>query len=100
MRGHRLAPVARWRRRHRGNVMNIRDAALVAATGALFAANACAVEPGPVFSPHVEQGEWELEARGFTIVDKKNDENGLWNFIYELGYGANAFWFTEIGVEY
>ena len=80
--------------------MRIRHAALVAAVGALFAANAHAIEPGPVFSPHVDEGEWELEARGFTIVDKKNDENGLWNYHFELGYGVNAFWFTEIGIEY
>lgn len=80
--------------------MKIRNAALAAAVGAFVSATAWAIEPGPVHSPHVDQGEWELEYRNFTVVDRNSDENGLWNQHLELGYGVTSFWFTAIGVEY
>jgi len=71
-----------------------------AAISAAFATPLHAVEPGEVYSPRVEQGEWELEIRSFTIADHKHDEDGLWNHHVALGYGVNSFWWTEIVGEY
>jgi hypothetical protein len=81
--------------------MKSRNAAFAAAgLLLLIAAQARAVEPGQVYSPRVEQGEWELELRSFTIVDRHHDEDGLWNHHVALGYGVNSFWWTELVGEY
>jgi len=71
-----------------------------AALPMLLATPVHAVEPGQVYSPRVEQGEWELEIRSFTIGDRKHDEDGLRDHHVALGYGVNSFWWTEIVGEY
>jgi len=80
--------------------MQMMRTALATAAVALCATHACAVEPGPVYSPHVDQGEWELEYRSFTVRDRNHDEDRLWNHHASIGYGVNAFWWTEIVGEY
>ena len=80
--------------------MKALHATLAGAMFGIAATQARAIEPGPVYSPHVEQDEWELEARSFTVVDKKSEENGLWNHHYSLGYGVTSWWWTEIVAEY
>lgn len=74
--------------------------AALAAALAIVASQAHAIEPGTVYSPRVEQGEWELEVRSFTVRDHDHDENGLWNHHFALGYGVNSFWWTELVGEY
>ncbi len=76
------------------------NGALAVAGLLLFTTRVHAVEPGPVYSPRVEQGEWEVEWRAFTIVDRKHDEDRLWNHHVALGYGVNSFWWTELVAEY
>ena len=83
----------------RGHAMKRLNGAL-AATALLWNALALAVEPSSVYSPRVEQGEWELEYKAFTVVDRKHDDDGFWNHQVSLGYGVNAFWWTELVGEY
>ncbi len=72
----------------------------LAAAALLWNAHALAVEPSSVYSPRVEQGEWELEYKAFTVVDRKHDDDGFWNHQVSLGYGVNSFWWTELVGEY
>ena len=49
-----------------------------------------------VYSPHVEQGEVEIEARGSYDFDDSDEKDGKQKQKYALGYGVNAWWFTEL----
>ena len=50
-----------------------------------------------VYSPLVEQGELEFEARGQYDFDHKHPEkNDLQKQKYAIGYGVNEWWFTEL----
>lgn len=49
-----------------------------------------------VYSPYVEQGEWELEARGGVNFDSRSDKDKLQTQKYALGYGVTKNWFTEV----
>lgn len=49
-----------------------------------------------VYSPYVEKGEFELEARGGINFDGRHDEDGTQKQKYALGYGMTDRWFTEV----
>ncbi len=49
-----------------------------------------------VYSPIVEKGELEIEARGSYDVDERRDKDDVQKHKYALGYGVSDRWFTEI----
>lgn len=53
-----------------------------------------------VYSPHVEQGELELEVK--SHIDRDNDPavNNTRKDKYEIGYGFTDWWFSSVFVEY
>lgn len=53
-----------------------------------------------VYSPLVEEGEWELELRSHLTRDSDPDKNNQATTKLEAGYGVNAKWFTSLVVEY
>lgn len=63
-------------------------------------APAQAIEPDTVYSPRVEQGEWELEYKGRYFHDRDSDEHRQAQHKLALGYGATSFWWTELYAEY
>ena len=52
-----------------------------------------------VFAPSAEQGEWELETKGVYDIDPKKDKNAIQEYRYDVGYGVNSFWHTELELE-
>jgi high-affinity iron transporter len=72
--------------------------ALVAAVLLLSAPRSEAMQE--IYSPYVEKGELELEARNVTDVDKDNTKDGARADKYELGYGITDWWFSSLFVEY
>jgi hypothetical protein len=69
--------------------------------GFLFnAAPARAVEPDTIYSPRVEQGEWELEYKGRYFYDPDSDLHRQSQNKFALGYGATSYWWTELYAEY
>lgn len=56
-------------------------------------AEAAAIE---VYSPHVEQGEAEIEYTSRRSVDSNAAKNDEQIQKISLGYGVNEYWFTEI----
>lgn len=59
-----------------------------------------AVEPGTVYSPRVEQGEWELELKERYFYDPDSNEHRQTQSKLALGYGLTSYWWTEINAEY
>ena len=53
-----------------------------------------------IYSPHVEQGELELEARGHITRDNDSDQDNVRKEKFEIGYGITDWWFTSIFIEY
>ena len=49
-----------------------------------------------VYSPIVEKGEVELEARGSYDIDERASKDNVQKHKYALGYGVTDRWFTEI----
>jgi len=49
-----------------------------------------------VYSPIVEQGILEFEARGHRAVDSAADKNDQQTQVYEVGYGVNSWWSTAL----
>lgn len=49
-----------------------------------------------VYSPIVEEGVLELEARGHRTVDGSADKDDEQTHKYEIGYGVNSWWFTAL----
>lgn len=49
-----------------------------------------------VYSPIVEEGEVEIEARGSYDTDKRAGKDNIQKQKYALGYGATSRWFTEL----
>jgi hypothetical protein len=49
-----------------------------------------------VYSPYVEPGILELEARGRRTVDNRPDQDNAQQQKYELGYGVTSWWHTAI----
>lgn len=53
-----------------------------------------------VYSPHIEQGELEIEVRSHIDSDDKAAKDGARKDIYEIGYGITEWWFSSLFVEY
>jgi high-affinity iron transporter len=49
-----------------------------------------------VYSPHVEKGEWELEARGSYDFDDRESKGAAQKQKVAIGYGVTDQWFTEV----
>jgi high-affinity iron transporter len=47
-----------------------------------------------VYSPSVEQGEYEIELRGHTTFDNDVSKDGKEKFKIDIGYGVTDYWFT------
>ena len=79
---------------------------LVAAALILFAYSswggtpALATEPRKIFSPIVEEGEYELESVGTIEHDPKKTLNGGQAYTLEAGYGVTDFWSAELEGEF
>ena len=52
-----------------------------------------------VYSPIVEQGELEIEARGHVQVDDNDEIDGAHKEKYEIGYGFTDWWFSSVFIE-
>lgn len=59
-----------------------------------------AVEPATVYSPRVEQGEWEIEYKGRYFHDRESDEHRQAQSKFALGYGPTSYWWAELYAEY
>ncbi len=71
------------------------------AAGALLAASAFpAHATQKVYSPHVEQGEAEIEYRGHLDIDDDSSKNKKNKHKLDLGYGFTDFWWAEVVFEY
>lgn len=53
-----------------------------------------------LYSPTVEPGEFELEARGYTTFDSDPGKNAQPELKLEAGYGIARRWFTTLGTTY
>jgi hypothetical protein len=58
-------------------------------------AEASAIE-SKVYSPYVEPGVLELEARGRRAVDNRSDQDDAQQQKYEFGYGVTSWWHTAL----
>jgi len=67
---------------------------IIAALGALMLAPSNAQADHKVYSPYVEKGELEIEARGHI------DQDGAQKNKYEVGYGFTDWWFSSVFAEY
>ncbi|MEP6998716.1 MAG: hypothetical protein ABI900_13775 [Betaproteobacteria bacterium] len=63
-------------------------------------APAHAVGSDTIYSPRVEQGEWELEYKGRYFYDRDSDEHRQSQSKMALGYGPTSYWWTELYAEY
>jgi len=52
-----------------------------------------------IYSPIVEQGEWEFESRTLFSHDPDPSVSGAQNHVFEIGYGPTSFWATSFLVE-
>lgn len=55
--------------------------------------------PGTVYSPRVEQGEWELEYKGRYYLDRDSERREEQSK-FAVGYGITSYWWTEGYAEY
>lgn len=53
-----------------------------------------------VYSPHVEEGEAEIEYRGHVDADDDSSKNKKNKHKLDLGYGFTDFWWGEVVFEY
>ncbi len=53
-----------------------------------------------VYSPYVEKGELELEARSHIDSDSDKSKDNARSDVYELGYGITSWWFSSAALEY
>lgn len=73
----------------------VSTAAIILACGTiLFPSSAHATKK--VYTPYVEKGEVELEAKYGYAIDKDNDVEGEFKQKYAIGYGLTDFWFSEL----
>ena len=72
------------------------NAALIAALGMLCLQAAHAETTDYIYTPNVEQGEKEIDFKFGTADSAPRDSMASLG----LGYGANAWWFTEVYVKY
>lgn len=49
-----------------------------------------------VYGPIVDQGEFEIEARGFFDFDDDPDKDGKQKYKINIGYAVTDFWWTEL----
>jgi len=73
---------------------------LTAVTITLIGVSTQALATHKVYSPHVEKGEIEIEARGHVDFDDDNDKDKARKDIFEIGYGLTDWWRTSLFVEY
>ena len=52
-----------------------------------------------VYSPIVEQGEFEVEYAGEYDFDRDEENDGKQKHTWSMGYGLTSRWFSEIGLE-
>lgn len=57
-------------------------------------------EVNKVFSPTVEAGEWELEARGYVTEDDRNAFDGRQVNKLDVAVGVTDYWMTELELVY
>jgi hypothetical protein len=67
----------------------------VLCTAALVSATPASADH-KVYSPIVEEGVLELEARGHRSVDPASDKDNQQTHVYELAYGVNSWWYTSL----
>jgi high-affinity iron transporter len=53
-----------------------------------------------VYTPYVEQGELEIEYRPSVTVDNDPAKDNEQKHLLGVGYGVNAWWFTELYAEW
>jgi hypothetical protein len=53
-----------------------------------------------VYGTTVEQGVWELEMRGLHVINDDGGSEGDKTLKFALGYGVNAWWWTEGYLEF
>lgn len=53
-----------------------------------------------IYSPTIEKGELEIEARGHVDSDSNSAADGARQDKYEIGYGFTNWWFSSIFAEY
>lgn len=53
-----------------------------------------------VYSPHVEKGELEIEARSHIDSDSNSSKDSARADKYEIGYGITDWWFSSAFLEY
>jgi hypothetical protein len=75
-------------------------AALVCAALALLALPRPARADYEVRLPEAEEGEWELEDNGSASFDHNPAKSGTANATVEIGYGVNAWYHTELELDY
>ncbi len=71
---------------------------LIASVGLGYPKDALAAKK--VYSPIVEKGELELEARGSYDFDHRDSKDGKQKQKYAVGYGVTDRWFTELYGEF
>ncbi|MDH5694405.1 MAG: FTR1 family protein, partial [Gammaproteobacteria bacterium] len=74
--------------------------AIVVVTLLQFGVSHSAMAGSFIYSPIVDQGEWEYEVKSERLIDKDNSIDGESVLKPSIGYGVNAFWFTEVYGEY
>lgn len=52
-----------------------------------------------IYSPTVEQGEYEIELRGHTTFDSDSSKNSQEKYKIDLGYGVTDYWSTAFVAE-
>lgn len=67
---------------------------ILAVAGAMMLMPSLASASHKVYSPYVEKGELEIEARGHV------DQDGARKNKYEVGYGFTDWWFSSVFAEY
>jgi len=78
-----------------------RTQSLAGACGALVLLMPCAVQADcKVYSPYVEKGELEVEARGCLLTDSSPQQDGAHTEHYEVGYGLTDWWSSTLALEY
>jgi len=84
-------------RRRRNTI--ITAAASVLVVSALLLHSHKAHASHKIYSPHVEQGEAEVEVRGHTTFDSDDAKDSKEKIKVEFGYGFTEYWFSALGGE-
>lgn len=71
----------------------------ISAAALVFGAAPAHAGTSKVYSPNVEGGEFELEARGYVDLDSDDAKDGGQKQIYEVGYGITDRWFSSLFFE-